>query len=200
MRPLVESVARAVRGDSEERTQEPEVERAEVERAEVERAQAVKPVETEPSAVPPWGILPSEVPARVELLRGDSSAEIVKESWGAAVQMCIAVAVLGGAVLLQHDDIPLVWVVPIALLGGAATLAASYYRIGKRVKAEQRAGYTVWRRRAPDVPQIDARTGYVIRPVGAPELSKQQEAAALKRVREIGRFVARHPRTMRGPL
>ena len=184
-----------MRGDSEERPQEPEAERAEV-----ERAQAVKPAETEPSAVPPWGILPSEVPARVELLRGDSSAEIMKGSWGAAVQMCIAVAVLGGAVLLQHDDIPFVWIVPIALLSGAATLAVSYYRVNKRIRAEQRAGYTMWRRQAPDVPQIDARTGYVIRPVGAPELSKQQEAAALKRVREIGRFVARHPRTMRGPL
>jgi hypothetical protein len=189
-----------VRGDSEGRQPEHDVERSAVEPAEVEPAQARRPAEAEPSAVPPWGLLPSQVPPRVELLRGDSSAEILKGSWGAAVQVCIAVAVLGSGLLLQRDDIPFVWIVPITLLSGAGLLAVRYYRAGTRARAEHVAGYTVRRREASGIPQVDDRTGYVIRPAGAPGLSKHQEAAAVKRVREISRFVARNPRTMRGPL
>jgi hypothetical protein len=112
----------------------------------------------------------------------------------------IVVAVLGTVILLGRDDIPIVWIVPVTFLSGGAILAFRHYRAGARTRAEHLAGYTVSRRKAPDIPQVDARTGYVIRPAGAPELSKQQEAAAVKRVREIGRFVARHPRTMRDPL
>jgi hypothetical protein len=202
-RPFVQSVARGVRGDSEEQgrgrlsaEQSVEAELA----VGAEHTQAAKPAETEPSAVPAWGLLPSQVPPRVELLRGDSSIEILRGAWGAALYVSIVIAVVGTVILLGRDDIQLVWIVPVTLLSGGAILAFRYYRAGIRTRAEHRAGYTVLRRKAPDIPQVDAMTGYVIRPAGAPELSKQQQDAAVKRVREIGRFVARHPRTMRGPL
>jgi hypothetical protein len=208
-RTILRPVARAVRGDSEELSPSlPSIEQAgagpDAGTAEAQRAADAEPTPARANiadtAVPAWGLLPSQVPPRVELLRGNSSTEILKKSWGSVVQVTVMVAVLGTLYLLdRQDDIPLFWIVPITLLVGGVQFAALGYRICTRARAEHRAGYTVWRRREPQLPQADARTGYVIRPAGAPVLSKQQEAAELKRVREIGRFVARYPRTLGDP-
>jgi hypothetical protein len=200
--PIVRSVARAVRGDSDAQS---------MSEASVAGATAISPpaspvepqlprqADTEQSAVPPWGLLPSQVPPRVGLLRGRASIEILRRSWRPAVQLTVVVAIYGTFILLdRREDIPLVWIVPITLLVAGTQFAAIGYRARKRARAEHRAGYTVWRRRALQLPQADALTGFVIRPAGAPMLSKQQEAVELRRVREIGRFVARHPRTMGG--
>jgi hypothetical protein len=201
-RPIVRSVARAVRGDSEvQSVPEPSGAGAP---AISPPASPVEPrppqqADTEQSAVPPWGLLPSQVPPRVELLRGNSSSEILRKSWGSAVQLTAMVAVMATLILLDRkEDVSLVWILPTTLLVGGAQFAVIGYRVRARTRAEHRAGYTVWRRRSPQLPQADARTGFVIRPAGASPLSKQQEADELKRVREIGRFVARHPRTLGG--
>lgn len=193
-RTILRPVARAVRGDS-------------VEQAEPEHQPDPTPARTGtigddvtvPPAVPAWGLLRSQVPPRVELLRGTSSFEMLRGSWGDVLRTSLVVAVVGTLALLGRDDIPLFWIVPITLLVGGGLRARSSYGARARIRQEHRAGYTVWRDKGPQYPQVDFWTGYVIRPAGAPELSKQQEAAELKRVREIGRYVARHAKTLGGP-
>ena len=197
--PVVRSIARAVRGDSEDQSPLP----TRTEHAETEDQSSLptsaERAETEVSAVPAWGLLPSQIPPRVKMLRGASSVEILKGAWVSAGKVSVVVAVAGTVILLGRDDIPLFWIVPLALLSGGA---ARVYRTGRaaaRMREEHRAGYTVWGRKALRYPQIDDRTGYVIREAGAPELSKQEQAAEVKRVRDISRFVARHLKTTRDP-
>lgn len=65
--------------------------------------------------------------------------------------------------------------------------AAIVVMIVRRVVAgmETRAGYTVSRLGPASLDQVDPRTGYVLRPAGTPQLSEQQERAALARVRSL---------------
>jgi hypothetical protein len=209
-RPIVLSVARAVRGDAE--VQSPQSSAAEdgpsvnppvaqVAPRSRPRPRSGRRAEEEHSAVPPWGLLPSEVPPRIELLRGNSSVRIARSSGRSAAQATLVAAFFGTVVLLQRqDEISLVWIVPIILVIGGAMLVVLAHGTRARIREENRAGYTVWRRKAPKLPQVEEATGFVIRPAGAPQLSRKQEAAEVKRAREIARFIARHPRTTGGSL
>lgn len=83
---------------------------------------------------------------------------------------------VGGRMLDQ-----LLWVTIVLIAAAIVVL------ITRRVvtSMEIRAGYTVSRLGPASLDQVDPRTGYVLRAAGTPQLSEQQERAALARVRAL---------------
>ena len=148
------------------------------------------PSEAHVSSLPPWGLLPSQIPPRLELLPGPSSLELFRRSrriaaWGFASYAVVVVAAF--IIVGQPGPVTLFAMVTLVVAGAVFGLAGPPYV--ERIKDEQRAGYTVWRQNTLWKPQVDAETGFVIRPAGARELSLQEEVAALTRVREIARYL-----------
>ena len=148
------------------------------------------PREAHSSSVPLWGLLPSQIPARLELLPGRSSLELFRRSrriaaWGFASYVVVVVV----AFIIVGKPGPVTLFALVALVAGGAVLGLVGSPYVERTKDEHRAGYTVWRTNTLWKPQVDAETGFVIRPAGTRALSEQEEGAALKRVREIARYL-----------
>lgn len=192
-RPVVSSIARVLRGDSE--AEDPPLQAAPVPSA-VQPISAVVALEPERTSeakapsLPPWGLPPSQVPPRLTLLPGPSSLELFRRSrrvaaWGFASYAVVVVA----AFIIVGKPGPVALFALVALVVGGAVLGLVGSPYVERTKEEHRAGYTVWRQNTLWKPQVDAETGFVIRPAGARTLSKQEEAAALKRVGEIARYL-----------
>ncbi|AXH36899.1 hypothetical protein DVJ78_17100 [Humibacter sp. BT305] len=143
-----------------------------------------------PSA--PWGQSAAyATPTRRRVVARPSSAiwTLVSRILGGLAALAVVVTVVfnvgsfslrwrwvGGRMLDQ-----LLWV-SIVLVAAAIVVL-----IVRRVVAgmETRAGYTVSRLGPASLDQVDPRTGYVLRPAGTPQLSEQQERAALARVRSL---------------
>jgi hypothetical protein len=146
--------------------------------------------EARASAPPPWGLLPSRIPPRIELLPGRSSIEQLRLSRTIAAWMFGAyVVVVALALLTQKETGAVALFAMVALLLAGTVLGIIGEPSTKRTKREHDAGYTVWRRGSLWKPQVDPESGFVIRPARAPELSRRQEAAELTRVREIARYL-----------
>jgi hypothetical protein len=186
-RPVVLAVARALRGESQEQRRATTVPPAS--HARHLSVAAVAAVE-KTSSLPPWGLRPSQIPPRVELLRGRSSIKLLRRSRSLVGRVLVVYAIVVTLAFLtweNHGAVALTAMV--ALFVGGAIYGAIGEPSIERARLERDAGYTVWRRGTRWKPQVDAETGFVIRPAGAPELTKKQEAVALKRVREIARYL-----------
>lgn len=148
------------------------------------------PSEVHAWSLPPWGLLPSQIPQRLEVLPGPSSLELFRRSrriaaWGFASYAVVVVA----AFIIVGRPGPVTLFALVALVVGGAAFGLVGPPYVERIKDEHREGYTVWRQNTLWKPQVDAATGFVIRPAGARALSLQEEAVALKRVREIARYL-----------
>jgi hypothetical protein len=91
---------------------------------------------------------------------------------------------------LTHDDKLLVALLAVvALVAGAVVFVRARGDWITRSRQEHAEGYTVWRKGDVRRPQVDPETGFEIRPAGAPQLTKREEAEALTRVRDIARYL-----------
>ena len=195
-KPLVASLARVVRGDAEGGALPPEpldsVERRAEAADEAADAEIVRRIDAGKSAVPTWGIPPSQIPPRVELLRGRSSIELRTGALGAAKRVLVGYAIVVTFSFLTGDDKLLVALFAVvALIAGAVVFVRARGDWITRSRQEHAAGYTVWREGEVRRPQVDPETGFEIRPAGAPQLTKHEEAEALTRVRDIARHLER---------
>lgn len=121
---------------------------------------------------------------------GRSSIELLRRSRRiAAWFFAIYAVVVAAAFLVGVNPGAVALGAMIVLLVAGAVLGLVGPPHVERTNDEHRAGYTVWRRGTLWKPQVDAETGFVIRPAEAAGLSKQEEAAAQKRVREIARYL-----------
>jgi hypothetical protein len=146
--------------------------------------------DVEASSLPPWGLLPSQIPPRVELLPGPSSLVLFRRarSIGTWIFGSYAAVVIGAFVVVRNPGaIALAAMVVVLVTGAVLSLVSPPY--AERATQERAAGYTVWRNNHVWRPQVDDETGFVIRLAGAPALSKGEELAALERVREIARYL-----------
>ena len=185
-KPLVASLARVVRGDAEGGALPPEPS------PEPSEAELARRTEADRSTVPTWGIHPSQIPPRVELLRGRSSIELRNRRRGVARHVLVGyVIVVAFSFLTRDDKTAVALVAVVALVAGAVVFGRARSEWITRSRQEHAAGYTVWREGEVRRPQVDPETGFEIRPAGAPQLTKREEAEALTRVRDIARHLER---------
>jgi hypothetical protein len=186
-RRVVLSLARALRGEAEEDRPAPT---ALPDSGSPEPPEPVLSAVEKESAPPAWGLTPSQIPARVTLLPGRSSRELLRRSrsLGGRAFACYAVVVALAFLTPAHKG-AIALVAMVALMFGSAIYAVVGESWVERAKLERGAGYTVWRRGTRWKPQVDADTGFVIRPAGAAELTEKQERTALRRVREIALYL-----------
>lgn len=181
-KPLVASLARVVRGDAEGGALAPAPSEPEIARR----------IEADRSTIPTWGIHPSQIPPRVELLRGRSSIELRNGRRGVARHVLVGYAIVVTFSFLTGDDKLLVALFAVvALIAGAVVFVRARGDWITRSRQEHAAGYTVWREGEVRRPQVDPETGFEIRPAGEPQLTKREEAVALTRARDIARHLER---------
>lgn len=198
-RPLVQSVARAVRGETDEETLQQSPPGAPGASGPVQSLEArpssppiaaVTREEPEQSSLPAWGIDASEIPRRFELLPGPSSIELLARTriiagWAFSVYAVAA----STAFLLANNHGPVAAGAIGVFILGCLALQLFGEPSANRTKKEHAAGYTVWRLGTLWKPQVDPKTGFVIRAIDEPGLSKKEEAEALARVRELARYL-----------
>ncbi|SMQ73740.1 hypothetical protein SAMN06295943_2980 [Agreia sp. VKM Ac-1783] len=142
------------------------------------------------SSVPAWGIQPSQIPPRVELLRGRSSIELRTQARGVAKRVLVGYVIVVTFAFLTGDDKLLVALLAVvALVAGAVVFVRARGDWITRSRQEHAEGYTVWRKGDVHRPQVDRETGFEIRPAGASRLTKREEAEALTRVRDVARYL-----------
>lgn len=181
-KPLVASLARVVRGDAEGGALAPAPSEPEIARR----------IEADRSTIPTWGIHPSQIPPRVELLRGRSSIELRNRRRGVARHVLVGyVIVVAFSFLTRDDKTAVALVAVVALVAGAIVFGSARSDWITRSRQEHAAGYTVWRKGEVRRPQVDPETGFEIRPAGAPQLTEREETEALTRVRDIARHLER---------
>jgi hypothetical protein len=186
-RPVVLSLARALRGEAGEDRPAPT---ALPESGTLAPPDPVVSAVERESLLPDWGLTPSQIPPRVALLPGRSSRELLRRSRSHGARAFAGYSVVVALAFLTPADKGVIALFAMVMLfvGGAiyAVVGESWV---ERAQLERGAGYTVWRRGTRWKPQVDAETGFVIRPARAAELTGKQEQAALKRVREIARYL-----------
>jgi len=142
------------------------------------------------STVPAWGIQLSQIPPRVELLRGRSSIERRTQARGAAKRVLVGYVIVVTFAFLTGDDKLLVALFAVvALVAGSVVFVRARGDWITRSRQEHAEGYTVWRKGDVHRPQVDPETGFEIRPAGASRLTKHEEAEALTRVRDVARYL-----------
>lgn len=120
---------------------------------------------------------------RIEMLAGVSALRLFQLR---AAAFAPGVGFLGGAAYLALDSIFNGWTVALLVAGviGWAVAFVLEFALRRATANELDAGYTTLRRGHSEVPRIHERTGIVMRPAGAPDLSDFEEKRLLATIYE----------------